>query len=68
MSEDACTECDRNKTNAYCKSTYAKRGVVKDDSNLDDTHIYDPSPPPNLYLSQSTGTCGEMPGASAWLL
>ena len=61
MSEDACTGCDRNKTNAYCKSAYVKRGVVKDDSNLDDTHIYDPSPPPNLYLSQSTGTCGEVP-------
>ena len=61
MSEDACTGCGCNKTNAYCKSTCVKRCVVKDDSNLDDTHIYDPSPPPNLYLPQSTWTCGETP-------
>ena len=55
------TKCGHNFATTDGESVCVKCGFVEDTPNLDDSSIYDTSPVPPLYLSQSIGTGNEIP-------
>ena len=57
-------ECDHNIVATDGENVCVKCGFVDNAPNLDDSSIYDASPVPPLYLSQSIGTGNEIPKSS----
>ncbi len=56
-----CAECNHNFVATDGENVCVKCGFVDDAPNLDDSSIYDTSPVPPLYLTQSIGTGNEIP-------
>ena len=61
MGETTCAECGHNIVTTDGENVCVKCGFVEDAPNPDDSSIYDASPVPPLYLSQSIGTGNEIP-------
>ena len=56
-----CAECDHNIVTTDGENVCVKCGFVDNVPDMDDSSIYDASPVPPLYLTQSIGTGNEIP-------
>ena len=61
MRATVCSECDHNIVVTDGENVCMKCGFVDSTPDVDDSSIYDTSPVPPLYLSQSIGTGNEIP-------